>query len=251
MHLYGMNKVIRISDYKERYIEMKKILIITLVACFALAAFTACAGNTPAVTDNGETTKAAGTDAETAEATAEATTAAQQEIVVPDATLHYVPAEEYADKATAEANGLKTADNSNISSMFKESVQFDENWEVKLPDEFAKIDSYVFRVAQGQYIEEITIMKVADESGINEVKAIAEYRLNKQKNNPDFKLYDDKDGTNAKMIDTGKVVVIGNFVVYVVTENTEVSVLRAQKYVQDNPGCSAYELYKAVAKELF
>ena len=228
---------------------MKKILSVLLIACFAAAALASCTPSTPA--DSGETTKAAEqTNAETAAATTAAETQAQ-EIVVPDATLKYVPAEVYGDKATAEANGLKTADNSTISGMFKESVEFDENWDIKLPDEFTKIDSYVFRVAQGQYIEEITIMKVTDAADIDAVKAIAEYRLNKQKSNADFKLYDDENGTNAKMIDTGKVVVVGNFVIYVVTENTEVSVLRAQKYVQDNPDCTAFELYKAVAKELF
>ena len=82
------------------------------------------------------------------------------------------------------------------------------------------------------------------------VEMFDEY-LNMRKNNDDFKLYDDENGTNAKMMDTGRVEVIGNFVVYAVTQNTDVSILRAQKYVQDNPNCTSYELYKAIVKELF
>ena len=225
---------------------MKKILAILLVVCTTVAIIVSCTPAEPAT--SGEATKAEETKAETAEAT---TAAEAQEIVVPDVTLTYVPAEVYADKATAIANDLKAADNSTISGMFKESVEFDENWEIKLPDEFTKVDNYVFRVAQGQYIEEVTIIKVTDAKDIDAVKAIAEYRLNKQKSNNDFKLYDDENGTNAKMIDTGKVVVVGNFVIYTVTQNTEATVLRAQKYVQDNPDCNSFELYKAMVKELF
>ena len=180
-----------------------------------------------------------------------ATTGAEStnEITVPDATLHYVTADIYADKATAEANGLKTADNASISGWFKETVEFDENFEVKIPEEFNSLESYVLRIAQGQYIEEVTVLKVSDASKTDAVKALAEYRCNKQRNNNDFKLYDDENGTNAKIMDTGKVVVIGNFVIYAVTENTEVSILRAQKFVQDNPNCTAYELYKAIVTE--
>ncbi len=180
-----------------------------------------------------------------------ATTGAEStnEITVPDATLHYVAADIYADKATAEANGLKTADNASISGWFKETVEFDENFEVKIPEEFNSLESYVLRISQGQYIEEVTVLKVSDGSKTDAVKALAEYRCNKQKSNNDFKLYDDDKGTNAKMMDTGKVVVIGNFVVYAVTENTDVSIARAQKYVQDHPDCGAYELYKAIVTE--
>ena len=171
------------------------------------------------------------------------------EIVVPDVKLTYQPADIYADKVTAEANGLKTADSGNLSTWFKDKQEFDpETYEILAPEEFKSVESYVLRIAQGQRIEEVTVIKVSDASAADSVKAIAEYRLNKQKNNNDFILYD-KDGINAKMIDTGKVVVIGKFVVYAVTENTEVSILRAQKFVQDNPDATAYELYKAIVIE--
>lgn len=188
-------------------------------------------------------------DGKPAESQTEETTASSNEITVPEVTLHYVTAEIYADKATAEANNLKTADNSNLSGWFKDTVEFDENFEVKIPDEFNSVESFVMRIAQGQYIEEVTVIKVSDQSKIEDVKKLVEFRCNKQKNNNDFKLYDDENGTNAKMMETGKVVVIGNFVVYAVTENTEVSILRAQKFVQDNPSCTAIELYKAIVTE--
>lgn len=188
-------------------------------------------------------------DGKPAESDTVTTAAETKEITVPEATLHYVNADIYADKTTAEANGLKVADNASISGWFKEKVEFDENFEIKLPDEFNNISSYVLRIAQGQYIEEVTVLKASDASAVEAVKALAEYRLNKQKSNNDFKLYDDEKGTNAKMIDTGKVVVSGNFVVYAVTENTEVSVARAQKFAQEHPDASAYELYKAIVTE--
>lgn len=222
---------------------MKKFLAILLVVCATAAVIVSCAPSTPA-----DSTSKTVTDS----APATTTEAATQEITVPDVTLTYLPANVSADKATAEANGLTVADNSMISGMFKETTEIDETtWEIKIPEEFTRADGYVFRVAQGQYIEEVTVIKVKDAADVEAVKALAEYRLNKQKNNGDFKLYDDENGTNAKMIDTGKVVATGNFVIYAVTQNTEASVLRAQKYVEDNPNCTAFELYKAIVKELF
>lgn len=171
------------------------------------------------------------------------------EITVPEVTLHYVAAEIYADEATAEANGLKKADNSNLSGWFMETVEFDENFEIKIPETFSCVDSFVLRIAQGQYIEEVDVFKATEQSDPEAVKPMVDYRCSRQKSNNDFKLYDDENGTNAKMMDTGKVVIIGNFVVYAVTENTDVSILRAQKYVKDHPECSAYELYKAIVTE--
>lgn len=226
---------------------MKKITALTLVLLFAVSfVFTACTGTPVESGTEAQTTAegtAPGTDAET--------TAQQAEITVPDATLNYVAADIYADKATAEANGLKVADNSNISGWFKDSVEFDENWLIKIPDEFNTLENYVLRIAQGQYIEEVTVLKVKAGENVDAVKALAEYRMNKQKNKSDFKLYDDEQGTNAKMIDTGKVVVAGNFVIYAVTENTDVSIARAQKYAQDHPDCTSFELFKAIVPELY
>ncbi|MBQ7698797.1 MAG: DUF4358 domain-containing protein [Clostridia bacterium] len=172
-----------------------------------------------------------------------------EEITVPDVTLHYVAAVIYADQVTAEANELKAADNSNLSGWFNETLEFDENLLVKIPEAFSYVDSYVLRISQGQYIEEVDVFKAKDQADTGSIKPMVDYRCNKQKNNNDFKLYDDENGTNAKMMDTGKVVIIGNYVVYAVTENTEVSILRAQKYVQDHPDCSAFELYKAIVTE--
>ncbi len=226
---------------------MKKITALTLVLLFAVSfVFTACTG-TPAESGTEAQTTAEGT----APGTDAETTAQQAEITVPDATLNYVAADIYADKATAEANGLKEADNSNISGWFKDSVEFDENWVIKIPDEFNTLENYVLRIAQGQYIEEVTVLKVKAGENVDAVKALAEYRMNKQKNKSDFKLYDDEQGTNAKMIDTGKVVVAGNFVIYAVTENTDVSIARAQKYAQDHPDCTSFELFKAIVPELY
>ena len=226
---------------------MKKITALTLVLLFAVSfVFTSCTG-TPAESGTEAQTTAEGT----APGTDAETTAQQAEIIVPDATLNYVAADIYADKATAEANGLKEADNSNISGWFKDSVEFDENWVIKIPDEFNTLENYVLRIAQGQYIEEVTVLKVKAGENVDAVKALAEYRMNKQKNKSDFKLYDDEQGTNAKMIDTGKVVVAGNFVIYAVTENTDVSIARAQKYAQDHPDCTSFELFKAIVPELY
>ena len=207
---------------------MKKIvsIILAFVTVVAAMALVSCTGKQ--------------TDAETE---------TEAEIVVPDVTLTYQPADIYADEATAEANGLKTADSGNLSTWFKEKQEFDpDTYEILPPEEFKSIESYAMRIAQGQRIEEVTVLKVSDEAAVDAVKAIAEYRLNKKKNNNDYKLYDE-DGINAKMIDTGKVVVIGKFVVYAVTENTEVSILRAQKFAKANPDASAYELYKAIVIE--
>ena len=222
---------------------MKKFLAVLLVVCTTAAVIVSCTPSEPADSTGG---KVSDTEPET-------TTAAEtKEITVPDVTLTYLPADISADKDTADANGLTVADNTKISRMFKETVEIDETtWLVKLPDEFTKTESYVFRVALGQYIEEVTVIKVKEDTDVAAVKALAEYRLNMRKNNDDFKLYDDENGTNAKMMDTGRVEVIGNFVVYAVTQNTDVSILRAQKYVQDNPNCTSFELYKAIVKELF
>ncbi len=65
----------------------------------------------------------------------------------------------------------------------------------------------------------------------------------------DYRLYDDEDHRNEKMLDTGVVAVVGNFVVYIVTEDTETSLLRAKAYVRDVPNCYAAELYMSIAVE--
>ena len=214
---------------------MKRVFSIILVLALAASAVM--------LASCGESTAESGTEETKTEETK------TEEITVPDVTLHYVAAVIYADQATAEANELKAADNSNLSGWFNETLEFDENLLVKIPEAFSYVDSYVLRISQGQYIEEVDVFKAKDQADTGSIKPMVDYRCNKQKNNNDFKLYDDENGTNAKMMETGKVVVIGNFVVYAVTENTEVSILRAQKFVQDNPNCTAIELYKAIVTE--
>ena len=172
------------------------------------------------------------------------------EIIVPDVTMTYVTAHVYADKAEADEYGLETANNGNLSTWFAATVEFDENFEVAAPKAFGMLDGYVLRIAQGQYIESVNVFKVSKRSDIPAVREMAEFRRDKQRNNKDFELYDDSEKRNEKMLDTGKVVVIGSFVVYAVTLDTNVSILRAQKYVQDHPDCTAYELYCAIVPEI-
>ena len=171
------------------------------------------------------------------------------EITVPDATLSYFPADIYADNNTFESNeGLKKTSNAKLSEFFADEVTFDpETWEVMAPAGFESVSEFVIRVAQGKYLEEIMVLKVTDKSAVDTVKALAEHRWNKQKTNEDLKLYEPTVFGERK--DAGVVTVIGNFVVYAVTENTEVSILRAEKFVSENPDCSALELYKAIVIE--
>ncbi len=234
---------------------MKKTVSVLLAALMTAAAFmlTACEGDKPEQTtvetqktpDNTDTEGTTDTQEQTGQNTG------VEDVTVPDVTMNWVAADVYVNAEAVEATGYKVADNANISSWFAEKKEIDtETWEVKLPAGFTKLDEYVLRIAQGQYIMEVSVLKVKDAADIEEVKAMAEFRRNKQKNNNDFKLYDDENGTNAKMIETGKVSVFGNFVVYAVTDNTEVSMLRAQSYVANHPDCSAVELYHAIVSEI-
>ena len=67
----------------------------------------------------------------------------------------------------------------------------------------------------------------------------------------DLLLYDDDNKTNEKMIGTGKVAVYGNFVIYAVTLDTDLSLLRAQKEIQENPACTALDVFKAMLPKLY
>ena len=229
---------------------MKKLIpvILAVLMIASVTVLASCGGGDTVTTDAITDKPFSDTEADTTESSTPSTV---EDVTVPDVTMVYVPADVYADAATAEAAGLKAADNTNLSKWFSEKTEFDpETWEIKMPEGFTKVDSYVLRIAQGQYIMEVSVLKVKDAADIEEVRAMADYRREKQKNNGDFKLYDDDKGTNAKMIDTGKVSVFGNFVVYAVTDNTEVSMLRAQSYVASNPDCSALELYRAIVSEI-
>ena len=176
-------------------------------------------------------------------------TGEQEEIIVPEVTISYFPADVYADKATANAEGFKKASNSNLSTWFKGTIEYDENYDIIPPAEFEHVSDFVIRIAQSKYLEEIMVIRVSDKDAIEAVKALVDYRWNGQKTNDDLELYEPT-VFNARK-DTGVVTVVGDFIVYAVTENTEVSVLRARKFVQDNPGCSAAELYKAIVCEEF
>ena len=173
-----------------------------------------------------------------------------EEITVPDKTLTYVAADIYSDEATAGKEGYKKAGNNLLSKWFAEKVELDPvTWDPMAPAGFASVSEFVVRRSQGQYIEEVTVLKVKEDGSAEDVKAMAEYRREKEKNNADYTLYDDEDHRNAKMLNTGVVEEIGDFVVYIVTEDTETSVLRAKSFVQKNPTCTAAELYKAIVVE--
>ena len=173
-----------------------------------------------------------------------------EEITVPDKTLTYVAADIYSDGATAEKEGYKKAGNNLLSKWFADKVELDpETWDPIAPAGFASVSEFVVRRSQGQYIEEVTVLKVKEDGSSEDVAAMAEFRREKEKNNADYTLYDDDDHRNAKMLNSGVVEEIGGFVVYIVTEDTETSVLRAKKFVQQNPDCTAAELYRAIVIE--
>ena len=135
-------------------------------------------------------------------------------------------------------------------SLFSETTEFDpETYDVLAPKAFDYISEFVIRKAQGQYIEEITILKITERKGAADVKAMAEYRCEKQRDNQDYKLYDDENKRNEKMIGTGVVAVINNYVIYLCTEHTGASLAIANNYIIDNPDCSALELYKVIVNE--
>ena len=221
---------------------MKKTVSLLLILALVAAAFSLVScGGSPEETGS-SLTDDTGSGAQTTGA---------EEINVPDVTLEYVAAELYADAKTAEGkDGIKVADNASISKWYKDSTEFDADFNIVIPEEFSKLDGYVFRIAIGQYIEEVSVFKVSNAEDVEAVKALAEYRCSRQKSNEDFKLYDDENGTNAKMMESGKVAAFGNFVVYAVTQNTEVSMLRAQKFAQENPDATPLEMFYAIASEL-
>lgn len=173
---------------------------------------------------------------------------------LPDVNMTYVDADIYADKTTAEAEDFKKATANKLAEFFAEKIEYDETtWTVKLPAGFDNVDEFVIRKARGQYIEEVTVLRVAEGKNKNAVKSMAEFRCEKQKNNSDYTTYDDENHTNANMmiqgINAGTVAVINNFVIYAVTQDTNVSIMRARKFILENPGCSAAELFKAIVEE--
>ncbi len=171
-------------------------------------------------------------------------------IVLPDKTLTYVAGKIYADKETAADKGVDTPTNSQLSSWFEESARFDDNWDVLAPEPFDFVDGYALHIASGKYIQEVSVLHVKEASGISKVKEMAEYRRGAQEANQDYRLYDDDNKTNEKMIGTGSVAVYGSFVVYACTLDTELSLLRAEKQISEHPACTAYDVLCAVMCEL-
>ena len=127
--------------------------------------------------------------------------------------------------------------------------ELDSNFEFIIPAEFEQIEGYVFRIPQGKHVMEIDVFKVKDKAAIQSVVALAEKRYEKLKSS-DWKLYDDEQGSNAKIIETGKIEAYGDFVIFTLTNDSEVSMLRAKKQIHDNPTCSAVEVYKAITSDL-
>lgn len=233
---------------------MKKIITVLLITALTLSTLmlASCGGKSDDTTTAAPSGTASGEEGKTSEpdgTDAPGTQATVEPVEVPDVTLKYVAADIYVNEEAVESSGYKKADALNLSNWFAEKKEFDADFNPIIPAGFSMTDGYVLRISQGQYIMEVDVLKVADAANIETVKAMAEYRCQKQRNNGDFKLYDDEEGTNAKMIETGKVAVFGNFVVYAVTWNTEVSMLRAQNYVANHPDCTAVELYRAIVSE--
>ena len=171
--------------------------------------------------------------------------------VLPDKQLTYTSAKIYADEETANKNGCETPTRTDLANWFIGQANFDEvTFEIIIPEEMAYLESYVVRSAIGKYIEEVNVLKVNDPTKLDAVKAMVEGHAKRQNDNQDYSLYND-DGRNGKMIGTGKVAVYGNFVVYACTLDSSLSVLRAQKYVAENPDATAFDVYRAVVCELY
>lgn len=217
---------------------MKKIISLILVAVLFVSALLLVSCN-EATTDGGaqtnaETTEASGNDTESA---------GGDDIVVPDVTLNY-PAYTVYVNAEHESYAIPTA--ANLSSWFAESTEFDEDFNILTPAAFESISEYVLHMPSGRSAIEIDVFKIADSGDAEAVKALAEYRKVKV-DGSDLRLYDD---AADELLKTATVITVGPFAIYLCTENTEVSSLRAQKFYAENPGCSALELYGAIVSDI-
>lgn len=169
---------------------------------------------------------------------------------LPDKKLTYTSAVVYASKNLADKYELEAPTNNDVATWYCESVEFDDSFEIKLPDEMAYVENFIVRSAIGKYIEEINVLKVKDASNIAAVKAMVEAHAKRQNDNKDYSLYND-DGRNGKMIDTGKVETYGNFVIYTCTLDSSLSMLRAQKYIAENPAADSYDVFRFIVSELY
>ncbi|MBQ3869388.1 MAG: DUF4358 domain-containing protein [Clostridia bacterium] len=228
---------------------MKKIITLLLIAVMIFAVVSCTDAAKPADTSK-TTEKAADTKTATEEIKeTEAATEKPADIVVPDVKLTYVPADVYADKDGAASAGYKEASKVNLADWFMDKKELDSNFEFIIPDQFSMLEGYVLRIPQGKAVMEIDVFKVTDKANAEQVAALAEKRYEKLKSS-DWKLYDDEQGSNAKIIDTGKIEAVGNFVIFTLTNDSETSMLRAKKQILDNPTCSAIEVYKAITSDL-
>ena len=171
-------------------------------------------------------------------------------IVLPDTKLTYVDGTIYADQATAAAHGVEVPTNGQLSGWFEESSSFDDDWNVLAPAPFGSVDNYALHIASGKYIQEVSVLHVKNRADVSKVKEMAEYRRGAQEKNQDYVLYDDENKTNEQMIGKGKVATYGNFVIYACTLDTDLSLLRAEKQIAENPSCTAYDVLTAVMCEL-
>ena len=232
---------------------MKKIITFLLIAIMIVSAVSCTEGGKPADTDKKTEAQTNASDpTEAVNETEQATEAAPEQlpdVTVPDAVLTYVPADVYTTKEAAAENGYKETSKVNLADWFMDKKELDSNFEFIIPSEFEQIEGYVFRIPQGKHVMEIDVFKVKDKAAIQSVVALAEKRYEKLKSS-DWKLYDDDQGSNAKIIDTGKIEAYGDFVIFTLTNDSEISMLRAKKQIHDNPACSAVEVYKAITSDL-
>lgn len=228
---------------------MKKIITVLLIAIFAFSAL-ACTNGGGTDTEKNTTahTEATAAPATEVKETEPQTEEPLQDVEVPEATLTYVAANVYTTKESAAENGYKEATKMNIATWFMEKLDLDKNSEFIIPDEFELLSDYVFRIPQGKSVMEIDVFKVKNKSDVQKLVALAEARYEKLRSS-DWRLYD-ADGSNAKIVDTGKVEAYGNFVIFTLTNNSEVSVLRAKHQIFTNPDCSAADVYKAITCDI-
>jgi hypothetical protein len=231
---------------------MKKIITLLLIAIMIVTAVSCADSGKPSdtVKQTEQQTKAAQpTEAADTGAATEPAPEQLPDVTVPDAVLTYVPADVYTTKEAAAENGYKEVSKVNLADWFMDKKELDSNFEFIIPAEFEQIEGYVFRIPQGKHVMEIDVFKVKDKAALQSVIALAEKRYEKLKSS-DWKLYDDEQGSNAKIIETGKIEAYGDFVIFTLTNDSEISMLRAKKQIHDNPTCSAVEVYKAITSDL-
>lgn len=216
---------------------MKKLISLVLAAALLVCAFSLAS----CTDDSSSETPASGDD--TGADTGDSPIAG--DIVVPDVTMNY-PAYSVYRNSVEEGSQDKVPTSANLSSWFAETTEFDEDFNILTPAAFEHISEYVLHMPEGRSAVEVCIFKVADSGDAAAVKALAEYRKVKV-DGSDIRLYDE---SADELLEFANAFVLGPFAIYVCTEDTAVSVLRAQKFYSENPNCSALELYKAIVSDI-